>query len=336
MKQSLYFTSPGQVNIRSVSSQTLPSDHVLVQTRFSAISHGTEMLVFRGEAPKEMIADEAITALNGNLEYPLKYGYACVGEVIETGKSVDRAWIGRMVFAFNPHETRFCSRPKDLLPIPDDMTAEAALFLPNMETAIGVVMDGRPLIGERAAVFGLGIVGLLTTALLARHPLAKLVTTDSFALRRENALALGADVSLDAAAPNLEKQIREMLGPDDPGADLCFELSGNPEALDRAIAVAGYDGRVVIGSWYGSKRARLDLGGRFHREHIRLLSSQVSTISPRLRGRWDKNRRFDLAWDMIRATFQSVARYAIIPLQDVLSLGSDARMNFSGKAEGNW
>jgi threonine dehydrogenase-like Zn-dependent dehydrogenase len=82
--------------------------------------------------------------------------------------------------------------------------------------------------------------------------------------------------------------------------DLCFELSGAPEALDQAIAVTGFDGRVVVGSWYGQKRASLDLGGRFHRSRIRLVSSQVSTLAPALTGRWSKARRFELAWEMLR------------------------------------
>ena len=78
--------------------------------------------------------------------------------------------------------------------------------------------------------------------------------------------------------------------------DLTFELSGSPSALNDAIALTTFSGRVVIGSWYGKKRAEIDLGGAFHRSRIRLIASQVSTISPELSGRWDKSRRFDVAW----------------------------------------
>ncbi len=46
--------------------------------------------------------------------------------------------------------------------------------------------------------------------------------------------------------------------------------------------------------------AALELGGRFHRQRIRLISSQVSTVTPALSARWSKQRRFALAWDMIR------------------------------------
>lgn len=44
----------------------------------------------------------------------------------------------------------------------------------------------------------------------------------------------------------------------------------------------------------------------------------------------------DIAWDLIRLAWASVADYAIVPLQDVLDLGPEARMNFPGKPAGNW
>ena len=158
-----------------------------------------------------------------------------------------------------------------------------------METAINFVMDGQPIIGERVALFGLGIVGLLTTALLARFPLSDLLCVDPIAARRQAALTLGAT----DARPSGEMT--------DGDFDLVYELSGAPSVLNQAIAATGFAGRVVIGSWYGQKSAALNLGGAFHRSRIRLISSQVSTIDPAWRGRWTKARRFDVAWQMLAA-----------------------------------
>jgi alcohol dehydrogenase len=149
-------------------------------------------------------------------------------------------------------------------------------------------------IGENVAIFGQGIVGLLSTALLARYPLNRLVTVDSFERRRAESLALGAHGSVAPAA----ELAAEFAGSDGP--DLLFELSGNPAALDQAIAIAGFDGRIVVGSWYGTKPAQLDLGSRFHRRRIRLSSSQVSTLAPEFGGRWTKARRINVAWQMLR------------------------------------
>jgi 2-desacetyl-2-hydroxyethyl bacteriochlorophyllide A dehydrogenase len=295
---TLFFIAPGQVEVREQPLADPPSGQVLVRTLFSAISPGTESLIYRGLFPQDLPLDENIAALSGGFSYPTKYGYSAVGEVEKTGAGVDRSWLGRLVFAFNPHESHFSAPLDTLHPLPPGITPEQAVFLPNLETAVNFVMDGRPLIGERLLVFGQGIVGLLTTALLSRFPLGRLVTLDRYPLRRNTSLELGAHASLDPELPDLHREAQALLGGE---ADLCYELSGSPAALDAAIALTGYDGRVVVGSWYGQKRAELDLGGHFHRSRIRLISSQVSTIAPELLGRWDKARRFALAWELLQA-----------------------------------
>ena len=83
-------------------------------------------------------------------------------------------------------------------------------------------------------------------------------------------------------------------------ADLAYELSGNPAALNTALALTRFSGRVVIGSWYGAKKNELDLGSFFHRGRVSLISSQVSSLAPHLTGRWNNKRRLDLAWKMLR------------------------------------
>lgn len=296
------FAAPGQAEVREETVAPPGEGEVLVETLVSAISPGTESLFYQGLAPADLPVDEGIGALAGQVEYPLKYGYAAVGRVSALGGGVPSEWQGRLVFAFHPHESAFVAAPGALIPVPPGISPEQAAFLPNTETAVTLVLDGAPQIGEQVAVFGQGIVGLLVTALLARFPLASLVTLDRHPLRREASLTAGAHASLDPAAPEISDELSRQLQADRPyaGADLAYELSGAPEALDQAIAVTGYSGRVVIGSWYGQKRATLDLGGRFHRSRIWLISSQVSTIAPELRGRWTPQRRFGTAWDAIR------------------------------------
>ncbi|MDD5466233.1 MAG: zinc-binding alcohol dehydrogenase [Anaerolineales bacterium] len=294
---AVLFEAPGKVALREEDLPALPAGQLLVRTELSAISPGSEMLVYRGEFPAELPLDASLPALAGKFEYPLKYGYATVGSVAAVGAGLDLSWAGRRVFAFQPHQSSFHASPSEVLPVPEDIPAEEAVFLPNMETAVNLVMDGRPLLGEQAIVFGQGIVGLLTSALLLRHPLTGVISLDRFPLRREAALRLGVEACLNPQAPDLAAQLAA-LQPN--GADLVYELSGSPVALDQAIAAAGYAGRVVIGSWYGSKPASLHLGGAFHRNRIRLLSSQVSSLDPALTGRWDKARRFAVAWEMLR------------------------------------
>ncbi len=298
---SLFFVEPYTVEIRESKLEQPGTGQVLVQTVASAISPGTEMLLYRGQMPMGMAVDETIDALGGEFQYPLKYGYAAVGRVIALGSGVPADWEDRLVFAFNPHESHFIANPAHLLPVPPGIAPETAVFLPNMETAVSFLMDGQPMIGEQVAVFGQGIVGLLTTALLAQLPLASLVTMDRYALRREWSVRLGAAAALDPLAANSLAGVQNALQGERPypGADLIFELSGNPGALDQAIEVTGYNGRILVGSWYGQKRADLNLGGHFHRGHMQIISSQVSHIAPQWNGRWTKSRRLQMAWQML-------------------------------------
>jgi 2-desacetyl-2-hydroxyethyl bacteriochlorophyllide A dehydrogenase len=291
--RALYFTAPGKVEIREETVHRPGPGQFIAETLFTAISPGTEMLIYRGEAPQDMAADETISSLEGELRYPLKYGYANVAQIAGVGSPDLDGWSGHSIFSFQPHQTHFVASPAQVLPIPDGITPEQALFLPNMETAVNFVMDGQPLIGERVAVIGQGIVGLLTTTLLAKFPLKNLTTFDRFPLRRKASLEAGAH----GTHPPRDARVPE----DFQGHfDLTYELTGSPAALNEAISITGFDGRVIIGSWYGQKRASLDLGGYFHRSRIQLISSQVSSLSPMFSGRWDKARRYDVAWDMIR------------------------------------
>lgn len=294
---SLYFTGPRQVSVRSEELPVVGAGQVLVRTIISAISPGTESLIYRGEFPDRMQVDESIAGMQGEFSYPIKYGYSAAGQVAFTGKGVDPGWIGRYVMAFHPHESHFTADPGTLIPLPDDIGPEDGVFLPNMETAVNFLMDGSPLIGEKVVVFGQGIVGLLTTSLLARFPLAGLITLDRYPLRRNASKESGAGICLDPEDADLQERLREHL-PD--GADLAYEISGSPAALDQALLATGFAGRIVIGSWYGSKQPSLSLGGRFHRSRIRMASSQVSSMAPEFQGRWTKTRRFDVAWEMIR------------------------------------
>ncbi|MCB0129632.1 MAG: zinc-binding alcohol dehydrogenase [Caldilineaceae bacterium] len=284
MRTSLYFLGAGQVALRPDPMAAPGHGQVLIETVTSAISPGTEMLFYRGQVPTGMAVDATIAALGQEVGYPLKYGYACVGRVATQSESHPA---GTLVFAFNPHETHFVADDDALLPVPAGMDPATAALLPNMETAVNFLMDARPVIGERVVVFGQGVVGLLTLALLRRFPVAEIMVVDPLPGRREVALAWGAD---RAIAPEELSTLGNF------EADLGLELSGNPAALDQLIEQMGFAGRIIVGSWYGSKQAPLHLGGAFHRQRIRLISSQVSTITPELASRWDKERRLSVAW----------------------------------------
>lgn len=288
--RSLVFTAPRRVEVRTAPLPPLQDDEVLVETLCSAISAGTEMLVYRGQFPH---LHDSQDGLSSDLEYPLAYGYACVGKVREVGRSVNREWQDKLVFAFQPHSSSFIIHPSSLIPIPHSLLPENACFLPNMETAVNLVQDGAPILGERVLVLGQGVVGLLTASLLSEFPLENLTAVDGIEMRRRELKVESGKLRVKSLTPaDLRPSTFDSF-------DLVFELTGSPAALNTAIEHTTFSGRIVIGSWYGQKRAEIDLGGSFHRSRIRLISSQVSSISPELSGRWDKPRRFEVAWQAL-------------------------------------
>ncbi len=235
------------------------------------------------------------------MKYPLAYGYACVGKVLGIGKKVNKEWDGKLVFSFQPHTSHFIAKPASLFPIPHSLSPENACFLPNMETAVNLVQDGAPILGERVLVLGQGVVGILTASLLSEFPLENLTVVAGLELRRTalNVESQKSKVNKLAPADFQPSTLRHGFASQGNAFDLVYELTGSPSALNTAIEHTAFSGRVVIGSWYGQKRAEIDLGGSFHRSRIKLISSQVSSISPELSGRWDKSRRFEVAWQAL-------------------------------------
>lgn len=289
-RQSLFFVGPQRVEIREEELSQPGPGQVQVRSLVSLISSGTELLIYKAEAPQTLQADTHIAALSGSLSFPLKYGYSMVGEVTQIGNGGDENWKGRKVFAFNPHENLFNADTSNLHLLPEGCPVEDAAFLANMETAVSLVQDGKPLLGERVVVLGQGIVGLLVTALLSKLPI-DVFSVDALEARRNFSTGFGAKGGF---APDAINELKDLIGAQ--GADLVYELSGNPETLNAALDIVGEYGRIVVGSWYGNRSAAISLGEKFHRGHIKMISSQVSQIEPTLRGRWDKERRFALAW----------------------------------------
>ncbi|TCO75591.1 zinc-dependent alcohol dehydrogenase [Chromatocurvus halotolerans] len=312
----LWFTAPLEVEVRNVALAPPGPGEVRVKTRYSAVSAGTELLLYRGQIPQSMALDSTLESLQQAPHYPVQFGYACIGDVQAIGSGVDATWAGQRVFGFQPHASHFLALPEHLIAVPDDIVASSAVFLPNMETAVNLIQDGQPMMGERVVVLGQGVVGLLLSALLAQYPLASLAAVEGQLQRQQLARRMGVQSVWSPAEAELPAQRASGLG----NADLIYEVSGHPQALNLAIGLGGYASRIVIGSWYGNKPVSVDLGGDAHRNRLQLMTSQVSTLAPALSGRWDKRRRFDLAWDMIRRVDPGQLVTQTLPLQEAPAL----------------
>ena len=274
--------SPGTGEIRSASLASRCDDEVLVRTRYSGVSRGTEALVFRGEVPPSQYQVMRAPFQEGAFPGPVKYGYCSVGEVLE-GPDV---LVGRAVFCLYPHQDIYVVPVAAVMPLPDQLPAGRAVLAANMETAIGAVWDARPLVGDRVVVIGAGVVGLLIGWLC-----------------RQTA---GADVTVVDINPSRESVARELdlsfltAPPGEADADLVIHASGQPEGLRSALAVAGVEATIVEASWYGRRSVPLPLGEAFHARRLTIKSSQVGSLSPQQTPRWTHARRMALALDLLR------------------------------------
>ena len=282
----MWFTAPRRVELRDEAVQRPGPDDVRVATIASGVSAGSELLVYRGDAPSELEPD--LPTVAGSFALPIKFGYSSVGRVVETGAEVSRFSVGDLVFAHHPHQSGYVVPAAFLVALPQDVAPEVAVLTANLETALTVVLDARPRLGEAVFVAGQGVVGLLITMLLARAGAQPIITADGYPLRREAALRAGAHEALVPGETVPEQVRRSTAG---RGADVAIEASGHPAALQSCLDAVAFGGTVVVASWYGSRRATLDLGGAFHRRRVRVLSSQVSTLDPALSARWSRERR---------------------------------------------
>jgi 2-desacetyl-2-hydroxyethyl bacteriochlorophyllide A dehydrogenase len=253
------------------------------------------MLVYRGQVDPALTLD--LPTLRGSFRFPIKYGYATVGRVDATGREVVRLKEGDLVFVHHPHQSVFVVPEDSAQLLPPHVDPEAATLLANIETAINIILDGHPRIGDRVMVFGQGVVGLLVTQLLRRAGVQTIVAVDPIEKRRLLSTTVGAHHALRPGS-SLGDEVGHVWG--DSGADLAIEASGNPAALDQAIDCLRFQGTAVAASWYGIKPVTLRLGGAFHRNRLRIISSQVSHIDPALAPAWTRERRMQLAISLLQ------------------------------------
>ena len=283
--RALWFTAPRTATLREEAVPSPGPGEVRIRAIASAVSAGTELLVYRGEVPPDLSLD--LPTLQGSYAFPIKYGYAVAGRVLDVGPEVEHLGVGDPVFVHHPHQEAFVVPATMPVRLPDGLDPSLGVFFANLETALNIVHDTPLRLGETALLFGAGVVGLLVTRLLGLAGAGTVLVVDPLDRRRKLAIAAGAD---DAVGPEgVNKRIRDAT--DGRGADVAVEASGTGAALRAAIGAVAAEGTVVVASWYGASPVALDLGGHFHRGRVRLRSSQVGRLNPELAPRWDRNRR---------------------------------------------
>jgi 2-desacetyl-2-hydroxyethyl bacteriochlorophyllide A dehydrogenase len=294
LAHALWMTGPRSLELRSELVPPPGPDDVLVRTLVSGISQGTELLVYRGDAPRDLPLD--LPTLAGSFGFPIKYGYALVGCIEAVGSRVTNLARGDHVFVHHPHQNVFTVAATMPIRLPNDLDPEVGVFVANLETAVNVILDTPVHLGETAAVFGLGVVGQLIAQLLQRSGASLVVAVDPLPNRRALATSAGIGAVMSPEG-DVVREIRQCT--DGRGADVVVEASGNGAALQAAIDAVAEDGVVMAVSWYGLKPVSLALGGHFHRGRVTIRSSQVGRLNPALSPRWDRARRTALVQGLL-------------------------------------
>ncbi|MBK7586440.1 MAG: zinc-binding dehydrogenase [Myxococcales bacterium] len=279
--RELWFEAPRHVALRRSELPTPPPGSVLVRALASGVSRGTELLLYRGQAP---LPFEPTLDAPGTPLYPRRYGYAWVGEIVAGDAALPS---GARVFCLAPHGDLHCIQATSARRIPDSIPAPRATLAASLETALTCVWDSEASLGDEVVVLGAGLIGLLTTWLLVRAG-ARVHVVEPVERRRALALTLGAASVCHPADDNPAGR-----------ADVVLEASGDPACLAAAISHAAREATIIVASFYGTRSAPLALGNDFHRRRLKLKSSQVSHIPPARAPRWSLERRFELVCELL-------------------------------------
>lgn len=276
-ERAFWLRAPGEGEIRPVVLPRPAPDDVVVRTLYSGVSRGTETLVFRGGVPESQFTAMRAPFQDGEFPGPVKYGYLNVG-VIEHGPP---ALLGRAVFCLYPHQTRYVVPAAAVTPVPDGVPPARAVLAGTVETAVNALWDAAPLVGDRIAVVGAGMVGCSVAAVLARFPGVSAELVDIDPARAAVAEALGVGFALPEQAAG--------------ECDLVVHASATDAGLARSLELLADEGEVIELSWYGDRRVTVPLGESFHSRRLVVRSSQVGTVAPARRARRSLADRLTLA-----------------------------------------
>lgn len=284
MARAFWLAEPGRGEIRTVTLPAPGPDEVLVRALFSGVSRGTETLVFRGAVPPSQHAAMRAPHQEGDFPAPVKYGYLNVG-VVELGPT---ELVGRTVFCLHPHQTAYVVPAKSVVVVPEGVLPERAVLAGTVETAVNALWDAAPLLGDRVAVVGAGMVGCSVARLLAGYPGVAVTLVDVDPARAEVADRLGVGF----ASPDGDLPLAD--------CDLVIHASATAAGLQTSLDLLRAEGSVVDLSWYGDARVELSLGGSFHSGRLAIRASQVGVVAPARRSRYTTTQRLALALELLR------------------------------------
>lgn len=278
----LLHTDSRTSNIHPFELPAYDAGQVEIAALCSGISLGTEKKVALGQIPPDVYESMKVPYQIGQFDGPIGYGYSLVGQV--TKGPAD--WLGKRVHLMHPHQDRCVVKTTSITCIPDVMSEEKATLISNMETAINGLWDGQPTAEEHILVCGFGLIGALLAGVIFSETGHRPVIAEKNPQRINIAQNLGFEVI------DLSKTQQKF--------DLVYNTTGQGGVLNQAFGLMTIEGRLVEMSWYGNEPVNLVLGTFFHRNRLKLISSQVSEIPVRMKPRWNYEKRKQKAIQLLQ------------------------------------
>jgi threonine dehydrogenase-like Zn-dependent dehydrogenase len=290
MQKELWFTAPGEVEIKLVNSCTIEG-LINIKSHYSLISTGTEMLMYNGNVPEELHESMKVPYIKGNFKFPFTYGYSLVGQINDTSH-IDN---GRFVHLLHPHQSYANVSSEFVSLIPVDIDPKLAVLTSNLETALNAVWDGNIKIGENVLIVGFGMIGALLAGVLKsiKHVNIYIAETNPERIKLINKLGL-------------------KLYADEVDMDAAFNTSANEKGFQIGLNSIGFEGRLIELSWYGKKEIKVSLGGDFHSKRKKVISSQVGSLPTEMRSSWSFKRRKALVFNLLKDEY-----FGQLPLEEI-------------------
>jgi len=321
------FTAPRTVDVHEYEPEPLAPGHVRVRTLYSGISAGTELTAFRGSNVylNKRWDDQRrlFTAGTRTFAYPVTgWGYSEVGEVVEVAGDVDPGRLARgdRVYGIWGHRSEAVLAAGALAGrrLSPDVDPLVGVFGRVGAIALNAIASADLHLGEDVAVFGQGVLGLLTTR-LATLSGAKVVAVDALPARLALAGGFGARHVVDASQGGVAEAVK--LHARDTGVDVAIEISGSYRALHEAVRSVAVGGRVVAAGFYQGEGVGLHLGEEFHLNRVQVIASQIGGLPSGLAGRWDVERLHRVFMGLVEDGQMDVRPLVshVLPVRDVAS-----------------
>jgi 2-desacetyl-2-hydroxyethyl bacteriochlorophyllide A dehydrogenase len=278
---------PYKAAVREVELPPPAPNQILVRTEVSAVSAGTELAVYTGT--HQWLKDPNLP----DWKFPFRPGYSAAGTVAEVGSGVTGWQPGdRVSYPGNHASAELLTLGHErgrLWKLPPGLDAERAAWACVARYGMGASIRAGITLGRSAAVLGLGIIGQFALRCLLAAGANPVAGIDGVRMRREAALAAGADHVIDPGAGDVREQLACCLGT--RGAEIVGDATGIPDAVPTAMSLACDGGQVVV---VGSPRGRakeVNFYDDLHRRYIEVTGAHGNMLfepaHTRLAGAWD-------------------------------------------------